>query len=407
MASSKATFINILIDEFRSLLARRKPRKMIITAATYLIILIYFSSLVNEMESICLGSFIYLNYFQFLSLFCAILFYWIETSTPTSPKFSFGYARFEVLATFSLFTYSIFNSLMNIKEGFEHYVHHADSRSLPHPHHPILLTTATVSFAFQIFITYGLENPSLQHVQDNANSSLFQRELGSLLSMFSINGSSGPNPFTLMSILSLISVAVSDLLVLFGYSFQTADIVGASMINLIIVITVLPLTHYVGAILLQATPDHLSAKLDNIRSELTTMEGVLEVKNEHFWSSGFNQIAGSLQVRVSRNTNEQKVLAMIVLKLFPVVPKCSVQVTKDEWSMTNNSKKQINYTISAKHIENLKEFSIPSFQSQVQFGDESSMSNQKSKLNSLIKSKSINQKQSVNRLTTYSAIKKQ
>ena len=76
----------------------------------------------------------------------------------------------------------------------------------------------------------------------------------------------------------------------------------------------------------KATPDHLSAKLDNIRSELTTMEGVLEVKNEHFWSSGFNQIAGSLQVRVSRNTNEQKVLAMIVLKLFPVVPKCSVQV---------------------------------------------------------------------------------
>ena len=47
------------------------------------------------------------------------------------------------------------------------YVHHADSRSLPHPHHPILLTTATVSFAFQIFITYGLENPSLQHVQGN------------------------------------------------------------------------------------------------------------------------------------------------------------------------------------------------------------------------------------------------
>ena len=79
---------------------------------------------------------------------------------------------------------------------------------------------------------------------------------------------------------------------------------------------------------IKATPDHLSAKLDNIRSELTTMEGVLEVKNEHFWSSGFNQIAGSLQVRVSRNTNEQKVLAMIVLKLFPVVPKCSVQVFK-------------------------------------------------------------------------------
>ena len=56
---------------------------------------------------------------------------------------------------------------------------------------------------------------------------------------------------------------------------------------------------------------------------------------------------------------------------------------------------------SAKHIENLKEFSIPSFQSQVV--NENSI--QKSKLNSLIKSKS--QKQSVNRLSTYSAMKKQ
>ena len=89
----------------------------------------------------------------------------------------------------------------------------------------------------------------------------------------------------------------------------------------------------------KATPDHLSAKLDNIRSELTTMEGVLEVKNEHFWSSGFNQIAGSLQVRVSRNTNEQKVLAMIVLKLFPVVPKCSVQVIHFNPSLKSSARK--------------------------------------------------------------------
>ena len=89
------------------------------------------------------------------------------------------------------------------------------------------------------------------------------------------------------------------------------------------------------------------------------MEGVLEVKNEHFWSTGFTQTAGSIQVRVSRNSNEQKVLAMIVLKLFPIVPKCSIQglrsifytsylvsypVTKDDWSVAN-SKKPLNFTI--------------------------------------------------------------
>merc|ERR1712227_128460 len=142
--------------------------------------------------------------------------------------------------------------------------------------------------------------------------------------------------------------------------FQTADLIGAATISLVIFISVVPLAYYAGCILLQATPDDLCLKLDTIRSELTTMEGVLEVKNEHFWSCGFNQTAGSLQVRVSRNSNEQKVLAMIVLKLFPIVPKCSIQVTKDDWSMSN-SKKQLNYTISAKQIESLKELSIPSF----------------------------------------------
>ena len=149
-----------------------------------------------------------------------------------------------------------------------------------------------------------------------------------------------------MSALSLGAVAVADLLVLFGYPFQTADLIGAAAISVIVFITIIPLAYYSGCILLQATPDDLCVKLDTIRSELTTMEGtfftffkrnkfltkfweklkgVLEVKNEHFWSTGFNQTAGSLQVRVSRNSNEQKVLAMIVLKLFPIVPKCSIQ----------------------------------------------------------------------------------
>ena len=55
--------------------------------------------------------------------------------------------------------------------------------------------------------------------------------------------------------------------------------------------------------------------------------------------------------------------------------------------------------MSAKHIENLKEFSIPSFQSSASVTPEVP----RTKLSSLIKSKS--QKSSVNRLSTFSAIK--
>ena len=76
-----------------------------------------------------------------------------------------------------------------------------------------------------------------------------------------------------MSALSLGAVAVADLLVLFGYPFQTADLIGAGAISVIVFITIVPLAYYSGCILLQATPDDLCVKLDTIRSELTTMEG--------------------------------------------------------------------------------------------------------------------------------------
>ena len=41
MTSSKATFINSFIDEFRSLMARRKPRKIIITAGKLFLFTIF------------------------------------------------------------------------------------------------------------------------------------------------------------------------------------------------------------------------------------------------------------------------------------------------------------------------------------------------------------------------------
>ena len=162
----------------------------------------------------------------------------------------------------------------------------------------------------------------------------------------------------------------------------------------------------------------------------------------------------------------QSFMSRIFIPIIFSNTKIWFKVTKDEWSMTNNSKKQLNYTIrndyifvmwggwwfhpnsafgrietiwkthpelefwttviifmwgsrhkdlslasvqvslwhrsnqnSAKHIENLKEFSIPSFQSSASVTPEVP----RTKLSSLIKSKS--QKSSVNRLSTFSAIK--
>ena len=73
-----------------------------------------------------------------------------------------------------------------------------------------------MSFAIQIFITHGIDNRALQHCTDHAAPSFVQRELG-LVKL---------NPLIFMGLLSLLSVALADLLVLFGYPFQTADLIG-------------------------------------------------------------------------------------------------------------------------------------------------------------------------------------
>ena len=52
-------------------------------------------------------------------------------------------------------------------------------------------------------------------------------------------------------------------------------------------------------------------------SQASTLDGVLEFRNEHFWTLSFGRIAGSLHVRVRRDANEQvcELLASYVLNL--------------------------------------------------------------------------------------------
>lgn len=81
-----------------------------------------------------------------------------------------------------------------------------------------------------------------------------------------------------------------------------------------------------GKILLQTTPSHLVGALDKALREAATLEGVLELRNEHFWTVGFGTLVGSLYARVRRDANEQVVLAHITKRLHPFVKHLTVQV---------------------------------------------------------------------------------
>ena len=93
----------------------------------------------------------------------------------------------------------------------------------------------------------------------------------------------------------------------------------------------LPFGVYTGNILLQTTPSHLITQLDKVLREASTLDGVLEFREEHFWTLSLNHLAGSLQVRIRRDADEQLVLAHVWNKLAGIVQILTIHIFKDDW----------------------------------------------------------------------------
>lgn len=110
------------------------------------------------------------------------------------------------------------------------------------------------------------------------------------------------------------------------------DTLFGSLLSLLLILTVLPLCSFTGKTLLQTTPAHMIGHLDKCLREASTMEGVLEFRNEHFWTLGYNDLVGSIHVRVRRDANEQVVLSHLTNRLSNLVSDLTIQVFKDEWS---------------------------------------------------------------------------
>lgn len=147
-----------------------------------------------------------------------------------------------------------------------------------------------------------------------------------------------------LSLLSLISSFCCILTHWFMSEFWWIDSVGALILSFTVFSTMMPLSTYTGRILLQTTPPHVQNQIDKCISgfivkfrfycyfnnflEASTVEGVLEIKNTHFWQIDFSNIVGTVDVRVRRDANEQFVLKLVTEKLSSVVNRLSVQVNK-------------------------------------------------------------------------------
>nr|CAD7264183.1 unnamed protein product [Timema shepardi] len=139
------------------------------------------------------------------------------------------------------------------------------------------------------------------------------------------------NPMILISFAGAVSIFISDLIIQLRY-YYVVDTLAAICVSSMMCATMLPMSVYSGKVLLQTTPSHIVGQLDKCLRETLTIDGVLEFRNEHFWTLSFGKLAGSLQVRVRRDADEQLVLAHVVDRLSNLVTVLSVQVFKDDWT---------------------------------------------------------------------------
>lgn len=137
------------------------------------------------------------------------------------------------------------------------------------------------------------------------------------------------------------------------------DTVAAVIISLLLFNTMVPMAVYSGKILLQTTPSYLVTALDKALRETSALEGVLELRNEHFWTIGFGALVGSLYVRVRRDASEQLVLAHVTRRLHPFVKHLTIQVVKDDWSRPTASV-NFDWAPQGGYLQNVVPLQVPS-----------------------------------------------
>lgn len=219
-----------------------------------------------------------------------------------------------------------------------------------------VITAGLIGFLFHILITLFIRNDSFDYVIKSSSSSWLQEQvfdiserlenmnlIGQLVKIDNMSLSlcryvpglskvllPRVNPFVLIGAANLFVLICSNILIDMGSSYLV-DTYACIAIAIMLIGTMLPFALYTGKILLQTTPSHLVTQLDKTLREAATLDGVLEFRDEHFWTLSFGVLVGSLHVRIRRDADEQLVLAHVWNKLAGLVQVLTVHIFKDDW----------------------------------------------------------------------------
>uniref|UniRef100_A0A8B9JMT9 Solute carrier family 30 member 6 n=1 Tax=Astyanax mexicanus TaxID=7994 RepID=A0A8B9JMT9_ASTMX len=258
----------------------------------------------NSTNSMALTAYTYLTIFDLFSLITCLLSSWVSMKKP-SQAFSFGVERF---------------------------------MEQPEVHTGRLLVGTFVALFFNLLTLLSVKNKPFVYVSEAASTSWLQEHVADLsrslcgiipaLSSFLLPRM---NPFVLINLAGAFALGITYMLIEIN-NYNAVDTASAVAIALMTFGTMYPMSVYSGKVLLQTTPSHVIGQLDKLLREVSTLDGVLEVRNEHFWTIGFGSLAGSVHVRIRRDANEQMVLAHVTNRLHTLVSTLTVQIFKDDWT---------------------------------------------------------------------------
>uniref|UniRef100_A0A4W4EL81 Cation efflux protein transmembrane domain-containing protein n=1 Tax=Electrophorus electricus TaxID=8005 RepID=A0A4W4EL81_ELEEL len=243
-----------------------------------------------------------------------------------------SFDRFEVLSVFASTVLVQLGALFILKESVERFMEQ------PEVHTGRLLVGTFVALFFNLLTLLSVKNKPFVYVSEAASTSWLQEHVADLsrslcgiipaLSSFLLPRM---NPFVLINLAGAFALGITYMLIEIN-NYNAVDTASAMAIALMTFGTMYPMSVYSGKVLLQTTPSHVIGQLDKLLREVSTLDGVLEVRNEHFWTIGFGALAGSVHVRIRRDANEQMVLAHVTNRLHTLVSTLTVQIFKDDWS---------------------------------------------------------------------------
>ncbi|XP_067277605.1 zinc transporter 6 isoform X2 [Pseudorasbora parva] len=284
----------------------------------------------SSTNSMALTAYTYLTIFDLFSLITCLLSFWVSMKKP-SPVYSFGFERCEVLAVFSSTVLVQLGALFILKESVERFVEQ------PEVHTGRLLVGTFVALFFNLLTLLSVKNKPFVFVSEAASTSWLQehvadlsRSLCGLIPALSSVLLPRMNPFVLINLAGALALGITYMLIEIS-NYHGMDTASAVAIALMTFGTMYPMSVYSGKVLLQTTPSHVIGQLDKLLREVSTLDGVLEVRNEHFWTVGFGSLAGSVHVRIRRDADEQMVLAHVTHRLNALVSTLTVQIFKDDW----------------------------------------------------------------------------